>query len=626
VDSTPDSTHAGSTAARPSRAEVLQPIPRRQQIIGTSAQSASLVSIHPLTFKAGVFRALGRLVRWLSVILYIAGGNLWDRLLRRDTLGRRAVRLRLGLQQAGGTFIKFGQQLAMRIDLLPWEYCVELSKMLDRVPAFPLEDALAAIARTTGKPWHEVFAVFDPEPVGSASIACVYQATLKDGTKVAVKIRRPGIGEDFMADFKVVDWLLDLLEFLAILRPGFTRNLRREFRETLLEELNFSKEAQFQDIFRRNAREKAGKSFFTAPRVYFDLSSDEVLVQEFVSGMWLWEIIAAIEHNDPQGLAMMRQLDIDPSIVARRILWVAFWSMDEHVFFHADPHPANILVGHGGTVTFIDFGSCGSFDDDVRRALEQIVVSMRKGDAEGMARATLKLLEPLARIDVSSLMKDLEAEYTRVLCTFSTKAKYTDWWERTSARQWLVMVKAARHYGLPMNLHTLRMVRATLLYDTLVLRLDRSIDRYEEYARFRRDDRARWAEKRWRKRVRETRRDLFLRVEELAEAGEELMGRARQTISSPILSFRSVIEKWVFTFSVVSRMAGRLLLVTGCAVAMVAGVRYVRSEPAPVLDLLWAALNSRVYQVVVLAIIILNTRAIVFRLTERDIQSHDAGR
>ena len=621
MGSTSETLPGGKATMPHSRTAVLQPIPRRPNIIGTTTASTAVPGIEPLKFKAGVVRSLGRLARWLSIIAYIVGGNLWDRLRQRAGPGRRALRLRLGLEKAGGTLVKIGQQLAMRIDLLPWEFCVELSKMLDRMPAFPLEEALAVFERTTGNPWHEVFAVFDPEPVGSASIACVYQAKLKDGTKVAVKIRRPGIGDVFMADFKVIDWLLGLVEFLTIVRPGLTRGLRREFRETLLEELDFRKEAQFQDIFRRNARRKAKKRFFTAPRVHFDLSNDEVLVQEFVSGMWAWEIIAAIEQNDPQGLAMMQRLEIDPPTVARRILWAAFWSMDEHVFFHADPHPANIVVGRGGTVTFIDFGSCGSFDDEQGRALEQLTLSMLKGDAEGMARATLTILEPLALIDVSGLMKFMEAEYTRVILTFRTKAKYTEWWERTSARLWLAMVKASRHYGLVMNLQMLKMLRATLLYDTLVLRLDRSIDRYDEYAKFRRRDKARWTAKRWRKHARDARRDLFLRFEELAEAGEDLMARAEQTVSSPVLSFKSIVEKWVFTFSVLSRTIGRLAVITGIAVAMVVALRYFRSESVPILDSLWATVSNRAYQVVVVVVIVLSTRDIVFRLTERNVKS-----
>src|SRR5262245_65045297 len=121
--------------------------------------------------------------------------------------------------------------------------------------------------------------------------------------------------------------------------------LRQALRETLFEGRGLRKEAHCQDICRRTARRHAKEHRFTAPRVYFDLSSDEVLVQEFVSGMWLWEIIAAIEQGDPQGLKMMRQLDIEPTVLARRILWAEFWSTDEQLFFHADPHPANIVVG-----------------------------------------------------------------------------------------------------------------------------------------------------------------------------------------------------------------------------------------------------------------------------------------
>ena len=122
------------------------------------------------------------------------------------------------------------------------------------------------------------------------------------------------------------------------------------------------------------------------------------------------------------------------------------------------------------------------------------------------------------------------------------------------------------------------------------------------------------------------RRNLFLRVEELAETGAEMMASARQTISSPILTFTSVIEKWVFAFSALSRMVGRLILVTGFAAAMVAILRYARSEPAPLIDSLWTTLRSRIYQVVVFAIVVASTRAVVFRLKERDAQSRTAGR
>jgi ubiquinone biosynthesis protein len=597
---------------------LIRPMPRRQPVIKAGNHPVIAAQFEPLLFRAGWWQALARLLLWFSLIAWILGGNLWDRLRRRDTVERRAVRLRRGLERAGGTFVKLGQQVAMRIDLLPWEFCVELSKMLDKMPAFPVEDALATIERTTGKPWHETFAIFDPEPVGSASIACVYQAILKDGTKVAVKIRRPGIGSLFMADFKVMNWLFDLVEALTIVRPGFTRNLRREFQDTLLEELDFTKEARFQEIFRRNARRKSGKRFFTAPRVFFDLSGSEMIVQEFVSGMWLWELIAAVEQNDEEGLAMMRRLNIDPVRVARRILWASFWSMDENLFFHADPHPANILVRPNSKLTFIDFGSCGSFNEEQRAVLERVVLSLQKGDAEGMARATLKLLEPLPPVDVAALMKEAEAEYMDVLYTFRTKARYTEWWERTSARQWLALVRVAQQYSLPMNLHTLRMIRATLLYDTLVLRLDGTVDRYKEYGKFM-ADRAQLARQRWQRRFQDTTPDdVFLRLEELGELADDIVFRTQHLLSTPILNFGAVIDKWVFTASVLGRMAGRVGVITAVAAVLVSLVHYFRFGTADMAHTFSILLNSLAFQLVLAGVVVLNVRHILFRLRERD--------
>jgi ubiquinone biosynthesis protein len=125
-----------------------------------------------------------------------------------------------------------------------------------------------------------------------------------------------------------------------------------------------------------------------------------MLVQEYVTGMWLWEVIAAVEQQDPQGLAMMRRLNIDPQRVAKRILWASFWSMDENLFFHADPHPANIVIGQDSSLTFIDFGSCGSFNEEQRATMERVVLAMQKGDAEGMAQATLKMLEPFPPVEM----------------------------------------------------------------------------------------------------------------------------------------------------------------------------------------------------------------------------------
>lgn len=605
----------------PSLEEVLQPIERRQRLINFDERSdAVLPSYTVLPHENNFGRSLGRLITWIYLGATIIFSIGLDWLLRRDTLARRAIHLRRGLEQASGTFVKFGQQAAMRIDLLPWEFCVELSKMLDKMVPFPVERALAAIERTVGKPWQEIFAVFDPEPIGSASIACVFQAVLKDGTKVAVKVRRPDIIHVFLADLQVLDWLSELAEFLTIFRPGLTHNLRAELRETLLEELDFRREARFQDTFRRNAP-KSGQNFFTAARVFFEFSGEEVLVQEFVSGLWLWEVISAVEQKNPKMQALLRKHHIDPAVVARRILWTCFWSSDEHIFFHADPHPANILVRDNNELTFIDFGSCGSFNSHQRLALEQMVLSMARQDAEGIALSTLTLMEPLPPLDLPLMEKMLQKDFLRVLYTFNTPAEYTEYWERTSARQWVVTVQNARRFNVSLNLHMLRMIRATLLYDSIVLRLDPELSRFEEYGKFM-EDRAELIKKRWRARLRENAGDgLFLQIEEMTNSMNDIMLRAQTTLGRPVVAFGATVDKVAFTISVFSRLVARVLFVTVLAMGGVAASRSLYGTAvtlASFSDAFLTVLRSPLYQIFLVAAAVLNLRHIMFRLQESD--------
>ena len=604
---------------------VLRSLPRRAQASDPAYGRLSLPLDEPIYVRTSPWKSLWRLLTWLRLLAALLLGNLADRLLRRDSVERQAARLRRALEHAGGTFVKLGQQAAMRIDLLPWAYCVELSKMLDQMPPFPVARALEAITRTIGRPWDEVFAVIDPVPVGSASIACVYQATLKAGTKVVVKVRRPGIAEAFLADLKVLDWLASALELLTILRPGFTRNLRLELRGVLLDELDFRSEARFQDIFRRNAR-KSGKSFFTAPKVYFDLSGEEVLVQEFIAGLWTWEVIAAVEQKTPEGRALLERMNIDPRIVARHILWVSFWSMEAHVFFHADPHPANILIRPNNEIVFIDFGSCGSFNNQQRIALEQMVLAMHDQDVETMARATLSLMEPMPPVDVPALVKDMQVEFLRVLHTFNTPPEYTQYWERTSARQWLTMIRIARKYKLPSNLHMLRMIRATLLYDSIVLRLDNHLNRYNEYKLFMRDL-AQGVKLKWRRQLRENSGDGFFRnLEEAGNALNDLLLRVQTEVGRPIVTLGSTIDKGIFTASVLVRLAGRVLLGTLLAVLAVQLGQAAAGEALPVAQAFAVVIQSRLYQVLVLGAAVLNMRHIIVRIMQPEVERYQRRR
>jgi predicted unusual protein kinase regulating ubiquinone biosynthesis (AarF/ABC1/UbiB family) len=240
-------------------------------------------------------------------------------------------------------------------------------------------------------------------------------------------VRRPAIGDKFAADLRALDWLLILAEWLTFVRPGFTTNLRHDLRQTLFEELDFRKEARYQDLFRRRARKKSARHFFSAPRVYFDLSNEEVIVQEFASGVWLSELVEIVDRQDEAGFAHIRQLNISPKVIAERLHWVAMWGMINDLFFHADPHPANVIVRPNNQLVFIDFGSCGSYDPARRAAMQQLFYHQQRDDIAGMVQASLHLLEPLPPIDVTEFAKELQFVYRQQ--QYAMRSKKTVWFE-----------------------------------------------------------------------------------------------------------------------------------------------------------------------------------------------------
>ena len=278
---------------------VVRRMPRRKITKSIESLKIVLPRARREVFTASFFQVVGRLFFWLWGFVRFYAGNLGDVVRRRSSVERRAERLRLVFENAGPTFGKLAQQLSMRADMLPYAYCAELSKMLDRAPTFPTEKAIEIVERSLGCPLGAVFAVFDPEPIGSASLACVYQARLLTGERVAVKVRRPGIGPLIAADLRALDWLLILGETLTILPPGNTRAFRREFEIILFNELNFRAEARYTDIFRRRA-EKQKKRRHRRRASSSNICSEEVMVSEFVSGVWMWELDAGGRRQRPR--------------------------------------------------------------------------------------------------------------------------------------------------------------------------------------------------------------------------------------------------------------------------------------------------------------------------------------
>jgi predicted unusual protein kinase regulating ubiquinone biosynthesis (AarF/ABC1/UbiB family) len=509
-----------------------------------------------------------------------------------------------------------GQQLSLRADLLPYAYCAELGKMLDQVPPFPTTAAIAIIERNLGRPLNQVFQAFDPTPIGSASLACVYQAILKTGEKVAVKVRRPGIGPMLAADLRALDWLLNVAETLTLIRPGLTGRFRQDLRTILFSELNFRAEARYTELFRRRARKR---DEVTAPRVYFKYCTDEVMVSELMSGVWMWELIAAVDSNDQEFLVNARARGIEPKTLARKIVRIMQRELLEELFYHADPHPANIVVLPNNKLCFIDFGAIGRFSTQTRKGWRELQYHVMKGDITRMVNASLNFAGPLPPMDVHRLASTMEQVYAEWV--FAMISKDAEWWERSSASAWLRYIEVAQEYGVPVALETIQLFRATLLYDSIITRLNPQINVAREYQVY-----ATQAAKEARKRVRKSFRERlwgptdmdYLVLEQLADTATQFMFKLQRSVEDPLIHFRNIVGKIAYTASLLLRM--------GYLAAALAGIALLadsiwKSWTGNKIDWSWLIQVGTSFgwiQLILIVLTLVVIRRIVIRLSQPD--------
>ena len=331
------------------------------------------------------------------------------------------------------------------------------------------------------------------------------------------------------------------------------------------------------------------------------------------------ELLEIVDRKDEAGLAYIERLNIDPKVIARRLHWVAMWGMLTDLFFHADPHPANVILRPNNELVFIDFGSCGAYDQSRRVAMQQLFYHQQRDDIAGMVQASLHILEPLPPIDVTQFAKELQTALRQQ--HYGMRSKKTVWWERTSSNLWIEMVALSRKYGIPMSADVLRMMRANFLYDTLAARLDNQIDAERVYRRFAKD-----AGKQARKRVRKSiRRRLsrgfapndYMAVERTMDAAVELMYRVQRFLELPAIKLPYMVEKWVYAASTLIRfvvLAGTLTAVTLAAVAV---ARWVGGEDVNLPEAARQVVSNGWFQLAMLFLALLNLRKILVRLSDK---------
>lgn len=299
-------------------------------------------------------------------------------LLRRDfAQASFPVQFRRRLELLGPTYIKLGQILSLREDLLPRSITAELRNLLDGLPAVPFALVQQLVERELGRPLAELFLSVDPEPIGSASIAQIHRATTREGDPVVLKVVKPGIPETLRRDARLLRILGAVLQ--AVFPRYQPQRIIGEFVAYTQREVNLRQEAENTEILAANFHDLPGVVF---PRVYPELSSANVLCLEYIDGL---------RPDTPQAQALPRKtreklVDLGAAAIIRMLY--------RDGFFHADLHPANLLVLPGARVGFIDLGMVGRLDAELRRTLLYYYYSLVTGDADNAARYLAAVAQP----------------------------------------------------------------------------------------------------------------------------------------------------------------------------------------------------------------------------------------
>ena len=349
--------------------------------------------------------------RLTSVVLMCVLFGVWVWLHRRRSFGwaptpltvlrqREGAVLRVVLTALGPTFIKIGQTLATRLDLIPVEYLQALASLQDAVPPFPTAHAQAIITQELGAPLDTLFARFDLIPVAAASLGQVYRARLHSGAEVAVKVQRPGLAGTIAVDLVVLSHLARVLARVSTgLRGLDWSGMLEEFRATLRTELDYTAEAQHAARFRAAF---TGWSEVYVPRIYPEYSTGRVLVMEYIAGLKVTDI------------AQLKAAGHEPQAVVTCLVRTYLKQLLEDGFFHADPHPGNLRVMADGRLAFFDFGMVGRLPQPLQAAMLAAFLHLIARDIPG-------LIEDLDRLGLLRLTPETAARVQPILQALITQ-------------------------------------------------------------------------------------------------------------------------------------------------------------------------------------------------------------
>jgi ubiquinone biosynthesis protein len=413
----------------------------------------------------------GALLAWKAAALVLP-------LLARRLAGRKpaaklvGARLRRTLQDLGVTYVKLGQFMAMRFDILPEEICSELALLFDRVPPVPADAIRVTLERELGRRVEDIYRTFDWNPIAAASVAQVHRATTADGTDVAVKIQRPGIARIFASDMRNLRRAAVLADRLHALGHQSTYEALHEFERYTSREMDFRTEGRTADRLREHA-----ERYEHVPRVFWAYTTSRVLTMEFVNGHRLSDLIQAASQQPDD-----RSAPVDLDVAIQHLAHASLRQLFVTGFFHADPHPGNIFLMKDGSVTFIDFGIFGELSRERRETIASYIENVALGNAELAYTHFQRLLNPTSQTDHYRLKREVKEIFRR---WYDASADpNTPPIERHLGRYFGEFIGAIRRNKVTMGIDTLLFWRALITLDATALRFRQRFDLLDAMQKF----------------------------------------------------------------------------------------------------------------------------------------------
>jgi len=303
------------------------------------------------------------------------------------------VRLRLALEELGPTFVKFGQLLSTRPDIIPKDFIEELNKLQDNVPPLSYKEVEEQIKKELGKPINKIFLYFNKKPIASASIGQVHEAKLKNGKKVAVKVQRPNIEKIIDKDLEILTFFAEIIDkHMPKLKIYNPKGLVEEFKRTIKKELNYEIEANNISRFYQNFKDS---KTVVVPKVYQKYSTKKVLTMSFIEGTKISE------------LWKIKEKWLDKKTIAKNGVNAFFKQILIDGFFHADPHPGNIFVLKNNVIAFLDFGMMGHVDRELMQKLTNLFTAFVDKNVDKIVEELTNLSLVDDEIDLESFKSDI---------------------------------------------------------------------------------------------------------------------------------------------------------------------------------------------------------------------------